>query len=66
MTPLAEQLKLGKGQGFILDNIDPATAVARAGLRNKDLLIGLNDGPVMNKPGVFLKDLSKSCHPMKK
>lgn len=57
---LAQQLKLAPGQGFVMDNIDARTAVARAGLKNRDILIELNGRGVFHRPpGVFFQALAR-------
>jgi membrane-associated protease RseP (regulator of RpoE activity) len=55
---LAEQLDLPKGQGLTLDEVRPASAAAKAGLKPHDILLELDGKPVPNDPAEFVKQLA--------
>lgn len=47
---LADQLKLGKGTGLVIDFVEPDSPAAKAGVRPHDVLVKLNDQLLVNPP----------------
>ena len=47
---LADQLKLGKGTGLVIDFVEPDSPAAKAGIRPHDVLVKLGDQILVNPP----------------
>jgi len=47
---LADQLKLGKGTGLVIDFVEPDSPAAKAGIRPHDVLVRLGDQILVNPP----------------
>jgi membrane-associated protease RseP (regulator of RpoE activity) len=54
---LVEQLDLPKGQGLVLEGVEPDSAAAKAGLKAHDILLELNGKPVSSDPLELRKQL---------
>jgi membrane-associated protease RseP (regulator of RpoE activity) len=56
---LAEQLNLPRGQGLVVEQVQPDSAAARAGLKSNDILLELNGKPVSSDPREFSRMLDE-------
>jgi hypothetical protein len=56
---LEEQLGLPKGHAFVIDQVVPDSAAAKAGVKNHDILLKVNDKPVPSEPQELTQLLSE-------
>ncbi len=56
---MADQLDLPKGQGLLIQQVQPNTPAAKAGLKANDILLELDGKSVSSDPGKFLQSLEE-------